>query len=71
MLLPHTPKQQVAAMRLEVVYQAPLKSTRRRRHRVTNLVQKIEDMSDPEPARIKQEDTEEQTGWCPFIILRY
>ncbi len=58
-------------MRLEVVYQPPLKSTRRRRHRFTNLVQKIEDMSDPEPARIKQEDTEEQTGWCPFIILRY
>jgi len=30
---------------------------------------KIEDMTDPKPSRIKQEDTEEQIGWCPFLIL--
>jgi len=30
---------------------------------------KIEDMADPEPSRIKHEDTEEQIGWCPFLIL--
>ncbi len=28
-----------------------------------------DDMSDPEPSRIKQEDTEEQTGWCLFLIF--
>jgi len=26
-------------------------------------------MTDPEPSRIKHEDTEEQIGWCPFLIL--
>jgi len=30
---------------------------------------KIEDMTDPEPSRIKHEDTEEQIGWCLFLIL--
>jgi len=31
--------------------------------------EEIEDTSDPEPSRIKHEDTEEQKGWCPFFIL--
>jgi len=31
--------------------------------------EEIEDKSDPEPSRIKQEDSEEQIGWCPFLIL--
>jgi len=30
---------------------------------------KIEEMTDPEPSRIKHEDTEEQIGRCPFFIL--
>jgi len=34
-------------------------------------VEKIEDMSDPEPSRIKDEDNEEQIGWCSFLILHY
>jgi len=33
------------------------------------IKQEIEDMSDPELSRIKHEDTEEQIGWCPFLIL--
>jgi len=33
------------------------------------IKEEIEDMTDPEPSRIKHEDTEEQTGWCPFLIL--
>ncbi len=37
----------------------------------TEVEEENEDMSDPEPSRIKQEDTEEQTGWCPFLILHY
>jgi len=28
-----------------------------------------EDMTDPEPSRIKHEETEEQIGWCPFLIF--
>jgi len=28
-----------------------------------------ENMSDPEPCKIKDEDTEEQRGWCLFLIL--
>jgi len=35
------------------------------------IKEEIEDMSDPEPSRIKHEDTEEQIGWCPFLILHY
>jgi len=27
----------------------------------------IEDTSDSELSRIDHEDTEEQTGWCPFL----
>lgn len=30
--------------------------------------EEIEDMSDPEPSRMKHEDTEEQTGPRPFLI---
>lgn len=29
----------------------------------------IVDMSDPEPCKVKDEDTEEQRGRCPFMIL--
>jgi len=35
------------------------------------IKEEIEDMSDPEPYGIKHEDTEEQIGWCPFLILHY
>lgn len=28
----------------------------------------VDDVSAPEPCRIKHEDTEEHTGWCPFWI---
>ncbi len=35
------------------------------------IKEEIEDMTDPEPSRIKHEDTEEQTGWCPFLILHF
>ncbi len=31
--------------------------------------EEIEDMSDPEPSRIKHKDAEEQTGWCSFLSL--
>ncbi len=31
--------------------------------------EEIEDMSDPEPSRIKHKDTDEQTGWCSFLSL--
>jgi len=33
------------------------------------IKEEIEDMTDPEPSRIKHEDAEQQTGWCPFLIL--
>jgi len=33
------------------------------------IKEEIEDMTDPEPSRIKHQDTEEQIGWCPFLIL--
>ncbi len=32
---------------------------------------KSDDVSDPEQSRIKLEDTEEQTGWFPFLILHF
>ncbi len=35
----------------------------------TEVEEETDDMSDPELSRIKQEYTEEQTGWCPFLIL--
>ncbi len=37
----------------------------------TEVDEEIDDMSDPESSRIKQENTEEQTGWCSFMILHY
>jgi len=30
-----------------------------------------EDMSDPQSCKIKNEDTEEQRGLCPFLILHF
>jgi len=33
------------------------------------IKEEIKDVSDSEPSGIKHEDTEEQTGWCPFLIL--
>ncbi len=30
---------------------------------------KTENMNDPEPCGIKQEDIEQQIGWCLFLIL--
>jgi len=35
------------------------------------IKEEIEDILDPEPSRIKHEDTETQTGWWPFLILHY
>ncbi len=35
------------------------------------IKEEIEDMSDPETSRMNHEDTEEQTGWCLFLILYY
>jgi len=35
------------------------------------IKEEIEDMTDPEPSRIKHEDTEEETGWCPSLILGF
>ncbi len=29
------------------------------------------DVTDPEPCRMEHEDTEEQRGWCVFLILHY
>jgi len=34
------------------------------------IKEKIDDMTDPEPSRVKHKDAEEQTGWCPFLILQ-
>ncbi len=33
-------------------------------------MKKSENMTDPEPCRIKQEDAEEQKGWCIFFFLQ-
>ncbi len=35
------------------------------------IKKEIDDMSDPEPSIINHEDTEEQTGWFTFSILRF
>jgi len=32
------------------------------------IKEEIEDMTDLEPSRIKHEDTEEQIGWCVFLL---
>jgi len=33
------------------------------------IKEEIEDMTDPEPSRIKHEDTEEQIGWSAKLLL--
>ncbi len=35
------------------------------------IKEEIEDMSDPETSRMNHEETEEQRGWCLFLILYY
>ncbi len=35
----------------------------------TTVKTEFEDTSDPEASRMIHEDTEQQTGWCPFMIL--
>jgi len=36
---------------------------------MTTELNSEKDMSHPESCRIKHEDTEEQRGWCLFLIL--
>jgi len=33
------------------------------------IKEEIEDMTNPEPSNMKHEDTEQQIGWCPFLIF--
>jgi len=42
----------------------PGESVCRTRVKMEFIKEEIEDTTDPEPSRIKHEDTEEQTGWC-------
>ncbi len=35
------------------------------------ITEEIDDMSDPEPFGINHEDTEQQTGFCPFLSLNF